>query len=286
MSFERIICWLKGKIQYRHPSTFIEELSCQCRLMIYPQIFMFLFNWLLFIPLDVKMYPHIPSIVYYRIGLTFFGILIALFNFLPFLDFKKTFWTKYKSYIIYLSGLVYLEVVTAIILGLVKADVAYMGGYCLIILLIPISPLKIVHSLALLGVTQVTFFTVGYFNGMVFRSPSQVYGLLNYILAIMVCLLATFFLGLVRRHSHATNLIVQKNADKKLDEFFQAKGVSKREAEIIRLIMDGNTNTEIEQQLFISLTTVKTHIYKAYQKMGVKTRVQLLNLLQNVKMEG
>lgn len=54
--------------------------------------------------------------------------------------------------------------------------------------------------------------------------------------------------------------------------------ISKREQEIILLIFDGLSNKEIEKRLFISLATVKDHIYKIYKKTGVKNRVQLINL--------
>ena len=57
--------------------------------------------------------------------------------------------------------------------------------------------------------------------------------------------------------------------------------ISKREQEIILLICEGKTNKEIEDELFISLQTVKDHIYRIYQKTGVKNRVQLTNLFRH-----
>ncbi len=55
-------------------------------------------------------------------------------------------------------------------------------------------------------------------------------------------------------------------------------GITKREQEIIQLICEGKSNREIEDQLFISLQSVKDHIYRIYQKTRVKNRVQLANL--------
>lgn len=57
-----------------------------------------------------------------------------------------------------------------------------------------------------------------------------------------------------------------------------AYGISKREQEIISLVLEGCSNRDIEDRLFISLATVKDHIYKIYKKTGVKNRVQLVNL--------
>jgi DNA-binding CsgD family transcriptional regulator len=55
--------------------------------------------------------------------------------------------------------------------------------------------------------------------------------------------------------------------------------ISKREAEIIELICKGMTNQEISDALFISLQTVKDHVYRIFLKTGVKNRVQLTNLI-------
>lgn len=64
-----------------------------------------------------------------------------------------------------------------------------------------------------------------------------------------------------------------------LDELFLDYGISNREKEIITLILDGKTNREIEDALFISLKTVKNHVYRIYRKMGINNRVQLINLV-------
>lgn len=55
--------------------------------------------------------------------------------------------------------------------------------------------------------------------------------------------------------------------------------VSKRERDILELIMEGKSNKEIEANLFISINTVKNHIYSLYRKLGVKSRGQLLRLI-------
>jgi DNA-binding CsgD family transcriptional regulator len=55
--------------------------------------------------------------------------------------------------------------------------------------------------------------------------------------------------------------------------------ITPREGEIIRLVLLGKTNAEIAAELFISLKTVKHHIYNVYQKLRVKNRVQLVNFV-------
>lgn len=59
---------------------------------------------------------------------------------------------------------------------------------------------------------------------------------------------------------------------------FQKYAISPREQEIIRLICKGKTNKEISRELFISLQTVKDHVYRIFGKTSVNNRVQLTNL--------
>jgi DNA-binding CsgD family transcriptional regulator len=56
-------------------------------------------------------------------------------------------------------------------------------------------------------------------------------------------------------------------------------GITKREQEIIELIVQGKSNKEIEAALFISFSTVKNHAYNIYRKLGVKSRAQLMRLV-------
>jgi DNA-binding NarL/FixJ family response regulator len=51
-----------------------------------------------------------------------------------------------------------------------------------------------------------------------------------------------------------------------------------RELDIFRLIADGLSNGEISERLFISDTTVKTHVTHILQKLGLRDRVQAVVL--------
>jgi DNA-binding NarL/FixJ family response regulator len=51
--------------------------------------------------------------------------------------------------------------------------------------------------------------------------------------------------------------------------------LSERELDIARNIARGRTNQEVAAELFISLSTVKTHITRIQNKLGVRNRVEI-----------
>ena len=50
--------------------------------------------------------------------------------------------------------------------------------------------------------------------------------------------------------------------------------LSKREMEILGLLAQGHSNQEIAAKLFVSLSTVKTHIQNLFEKLDVRRRIQ------------
>jgi WD40 repeat protein/DNA-binding CsgD family transcriptional regulator len=56
-----------------------------------------------------------------------------------------------------------------------------------------------------------------------------------------------------------------------------------REQEILHLIVEGHTNRQIAQDLFIELSTVKWHIRQIYSKLGVRSRKQAVVRARELK---
>lgn len=54
-----------------------------------------------------------------------------------------------------------------------------------------------------------------------------------------------------------------------------ARPLSDRELEVVRAIARGRTNLEIGAELFISLSTVKSHVSGIQTKLGVRNRVEI-----------
>lgn len=63
------------------------------------------------------------------------------------------------------------------------------------------------------------------------------------------------------------NFVLDKSLASRLE-------LSKRELEILSLLARGHSNQEIAAKLFVSLSTVKTHIQHLFEKLDVKRRTQ------------
>ncbi|OHD11571.1 MAG: hypothetical protein A2086_09190 [Spirochaetes bacterium GWD1_27_9] len=75
----------------------------------------------------------------------------------------------------------------------------------------------------------------------------------------------------------------ESNRTKNIDLISQQWGITEREKEIIIFLIKGYSNKEISGKLFISINTVKTHIAKIYQKLGINQRIDLINLILDFK---
>lgn len=66
------------------------------------------------------------------------------------------------------------------------------------------------------------------------------------------------------------------------DMFVKKSRLSKREKEIMQLIIDGFDSQAIAEKLFISLHTVQSHRKNIFKKMDVHSVVELVKLVNNV----
>ena len=62
---------------------------------------------------------------------------------------------------------------------------------------------------------------------------------------------------------------------------FDDSSLSSREAEVARLLLFGLRYKDIGERLFISLSTVKTHVERIYRKTGARNKIELAQRLRS-----
>lgn len=68
----------------------------------------------------------------------------------------------------------------------------------------------------------------------------------------------------------------------KLDTFAAAFRLSEKETEVLRLTVRGRSRQRIAETLYVSPGTVNTYFYRIYQKVGVHTRQELLDKVEEL----
>lgn len=76
--------------------------------------------------------------------------------------------------------------------------------------------------------------------------------------------------------SHADGFTLNEAEFKKLN-------LTTREYEVLQLLSQGHSNAEIAENLFLSLSTVKTHVSNLFDKMDVKNRIQAVEKAKRLK---
>ena len=88
---------------------------------------------------------------------------------------------------------------------------------------------------------------------------------------------AEAFAERARRELQATGETVRKRTVETLDE------LTPQEVQVARLAADGQTNSEIGAQLFLSPRTVEWHLTKMFGKLGISSRKELRSALSDVE---
>ncbi len=72
------------------------------------------------------------------------------------------------------------------------------------------------------------------------------------------------------------NSLIDKNELQKLN-------LSNREYEVLKLLTKGYSNADIADHLFLSVSTIKTHVSNLLLKMNVKSRTQAIEKAKRLK---
>ena len=79
---------------------------------------------------------------------------------------------------------------------------------------------------------------------------------------------------------HSASALAQHNETSGLQA--RLDGLTERERDVMRLVVGGLPNKLVADQLDISVRTVEVHRSRVFDKMGVKSAVELANLLRDV----
>ncbi|HOW43813.1 MAG TPA: two-component regulator propeller domain-containing protein [Candidatus Aminicenantes bacterium] len=108
------------------------------------------------------------------------------------------------------------------------------------------------------------------------RRPHWIQWRFPALAALVVIAAAGTWVLLRRRRRRLLRMAVPDNLERVLEKF----SISRREGEIVRLLLAGKSNKQIEDELYIAMATVKIHVHNIYRKVGVGSRLQLVLKLQ------
>lgn len=96
-------------------------------------------------------------------------------------------------------------------------------------------------------------------------------------------LIISIVLAIALKRSHLTDNplkeITKEDIGQNIDAIASKYDITKREREIVEYIYDGMSNAEIADKTFISINTVKHHIYNVFDKTGVSSRIELIAMI-------
>ena len=130
-------------------------------------------------------------------------------------------------------------------------------------------------TIVIVGLSLLPFITASFFVDYIRSITSQVI-----ILAYSIVILVFLFISISRKLSEEKEIMDKEEEKNGSAVDLSLYHITEREEEIIELICEGNTNKEIAQKLSLSVNTVSNHITNIFDKTGVRSRIDLLNLVR------
>jgi DNA-binding NarL/FixJ family response regulator len=95
-----------------------------------------------------------------------------------------------------------------------------------------------------------------------------------------------FVIGILIHKKSLQKIEEEQDKDEIDSDKIQELGISKREYEILIEISSGLSNKEIAERLFISESTIKTHISNLFVKLDAKRRTQAIQKAKELRIIG
>lgn len=114
-----------------------------------------------------------------------------------------------------------------------------------------------------------------------FSKYAIISGDLNTELVIALIAIVFFLIGV---YLNKKSLQKQANNSEEIDHTkIKDLDISKREYEVLLAISEGLSNKEIGEKLFVSESTIKTHVSNLLSKLDAKRRTQALQVAKDLK---
>ena len=112
-------------------------------------------------------------------------------------------------------------------------------------------------------------------NSEFIRAPLDL-TIIFWLIINIVTLIYVYHRVFLRTFAENPEAVKKNDTADRIEEVCQQFKLTPREKELIELIYAGKSNKEIADTLFLSESTVKTHIYNIFRKMDVKNRVGVI----------
>jgi two-component system, NarL family, response regulator LiaR len=109
------------------------------------------------------------------------------------------------------------------------------------------------------------------------------------LMAVFFTCLGVWAAGQLSKPKTRTKTVEQKESASGDDRFsinqaeLQRLNLTAREYDVLKLLSKGCSNAEIAENLFLSVSTVKTHVSNVYVKMDVRSRTQAVEKAKRLR---
>ena len=159
-------------------------------------------TWLPFLFLDIALYPQKKILVILR-------LIVSSTGFIALMIYISGKLKKHQYHLLYLIIFI-ISILSGIILGIIKGDPVYMGGFSIVLLVTPFMPFKKVHALIIIICSLSAFILTGLINNISFAKLEYSYGMYNLISAVIISIIAIYYLDRDRKMSYGKNYLIQQ----------------------------------------------------------------------------
>ena len=117
-------------------------------------------------------------------------------------------------------------------------------------------------------------------NSKFIREPLDLTIIFWFVINIVMIYL-TYRRAFVPAYFSSEDKATEFSLEDRLEKVREQYDLTDREKELVELIYEGRSNAEIAEALFISESTVKTHIYNIFKKMKIKNRMSVMKIVRD-----